>query len=228
MGEKILAQLERLVYWLQRRLVKTEASNKFITSHFAFLHLKDRSQKVLILYQIRLARALGKKIVLVTGCFDILHQEHLKFLKKAKKEGSVLVVGLESDKRIKKIKGKERPVNFFKIRAENLIRLNVPTQSVEDSSDFVESPRCNRDRLSVGKVDFILELPCNFDKKAVRLETLRLIKPHILAISSNDPLEKRKRKECQKIDCHLKVVHQYNHKISTTKILDLDKKEKVF
>ena len=202
MGEKILAQLERLVYWLQRRLVKTEASNKFITSHFAFLHLKDRSQKVLILYQIRLARALGKKIVLVTGCFDILHQEHLKFLKKAKKEGSVLVVGLEPDKRIKKIKGKERPVNSFKIRAENLIQLN--------------------------EVDFILELPCNFDKKVVRLETLRLIKPHILAISSNDPLEKRKRKECQKIDCYLKVVHQYNSKTSTTKILNLDKKEKVF
>lgn len=193
MGEKILAQLERLAYWLQRRRIRGKIAGEFISPHFAFFHSEDKSQRILNLYQIRLAKLLGKKIVLVTGCFDLLHQEHLKFLKKAKKEGDALIVGIESDKRVREIKGRRRPVNSWKVRAKNLVRLN--------------------------EVDFVVKLPDNFDNRSIRLETLRLIRPNLLAISSNDPLEERKRKECHKIGCQLKVVHPYNPDISTTKIL---------
>ena len=51
-----------------------------------------------------------KKVVLVGGCFDILHPGHVIFLQKAKKEGEILVVLLESDQKIKKLKGTNRPL----------------------------------------------------------------------------------------------------------------------
>jgi len=49
---------------------------------------------------------LKKKVVLVGGCFDILHIGHLKFLEEAKKSGDILVVLLEDDKNVKRLKGK--------------------------------------------------------------------------------------------------------------------------
>ena len=51
------------------------------------------------------------KIVATNGCFDILHIGHLNLLKKAKKFGDLLVVGLNSDASIKKLKGDKRPIN---------------------------------------------------------------------------------------------------------------------
>ena len=199
MGKKILSQLEKIAYWLQGKYMGPKMTNELVNPHFAFFHPNDKSQFILALYQIRLARNLGKKIVLLTGCFDILHQEHRQFFKKAKKEGDILVVGLESDKRVRKLKGKGRPINSFEVRVKKLVRLN--------------------------EVDSVLKLPEDFDRRMVRWQTLRLIKPHLLAISSDDPLEKRKREECQKIGCQAKIVHQYNPEISTTKLL-LDKKGK--
>jgi len=52
-----------------------------------------------------------KKIVFTNGCFDILHIGHVRYLKKAKALGDILVVGLNSDKSVKMIKGKARPLN---------------------------------------------------------------------------------------------------------------------
>lgn len=52
----------------------------------------------------------GKKIVFTNGCFDLIHKGHIYLLKEAKKLGDVLIVGLNSDSSIKKIKGKGRPI----------------------------------------------------------------------------------------------------------------------
>ncbi|MEO0276023.1 MAG: D-glycero-beta-D-manno-heptose 1-phosphate adenylyltransferase [candidate division WOR-3 bacterium] len=52
----------------------------------------------------------GKKIVFTNGCFDLIHKGHIYLLKEAKKFGDVLIVGLNSDSSIKKIKGKGRPI----------------------------------------------------------------------------------------------------------------------
>ena len=60
----------------------------------------------------------GKKIVFTNGCFDILHAGHIKLLKKAKELGDVLIVGINRDKSIKKIKGKSRPIMDEKQRIE--------------------------------------------------------------------------------------------------------------
>ncbi|NPA57819.1 MAG: D-glycero-beta-D-manno-heptose 1-phosphate adenylyltransferase [Aquificae bacterium] len=53
----------------------------------------------------------GKRIVFTNGCFDILHAGHVDYLQKAKALGDVLIVGLNSDASVRRLKGKERPVN---------------------------------------------------------------------------------------------------------------------
>lgn len=53
----------------------------------------------------------GKKIVFTNGCFDILHKGHVTYLTEAKKLGDLLVIGLNSDASVKRLKGPERPIN---------------------------------------------------------------------------------------------------------------------
>lgn len=61
-------------------------------------------------------RKLGKKIVFTNGCFDILHFGHAKYLEEAKRKADILVVGVNSNSSIRKIKGEERPVINEKYR----------------------------------------------------------------------------------------------------------------
>ncbi len=55
-------------------------------------------------------RAEGKKIVFTNGCFDLVHAGHIDYLSKAKAMGDVLIVGLNSDDSVKRLKGKMRPI----------------------------------------------------------------------------------------------------------------------
>ncbi len=68
-----------------------------------------------------LANRGNKKIVLLGGCFDILHIGHLRYLKKAKRFGDILVVGINDDQFIKKTKGNHRPHVTENQRAEMLL-----------------------------------------------------------------------------------------------------------
>ena len=52
----------------------------------------------------------GKKVVFTNGCFDILHRGHVEYLSKAKQLGDVLIVGVNSDSSVKRIKGNKRPI----------------------------------------------------------------------------------------------------------------------
>lgn len=65
----------------------------------------------------------NKKIVFTNGCFDILHVGHVRYLKAAKNLGDVLVVGLNTDVSVKKLKGNDRPINNEMDRAEVLLAL---------------------------------------------------------------------------------------------------------
>lgn len=58
-----------------------------------------------------------KKVVFTNGCFDILHKGHIKLFKKAKSLGDVLVVAINSDSSVRKIKGPKRPINSAENRA---------------------------------------------------------------------------------------------------------------
>ncbi len=67
----------------------------------------------------------GKKIVFTNGCFDILHVGHVKYLEEAKSYGDVLIVGLNSDASVKRLKGSTRPVNPQEDRAYILAALEA-------------------------------------------------------------------------------------------------------
>ncbi|MCI6152502.1 D-glycero-beta-D-manno-heptose 1-phosphate adenylyltransferase [Fusobacterium perfoetens] len=69
---------------------------------------------------VEMLKAQNKKVVFTNGCFDILHVGHLRYLNEAKRQGDVLIVGVNSDSSVKKLKGESRPINNQYDRAEML------------------------------------------------------------------------------------------------------------
>lgn len=65
----------------------------------------------------------NKKIVFTNGCFDILHIGHVRYLKKSAQFGDILIIGLNSDGSVKRLKGETRPINNEQDRAELLSEL---------------------------------------------------------------------------------------------------------
>lgn len=68
-------------------------------------------------------KAQNKIVVFTNGCFDILHAGHISYLERAKSMGDILIVGLNSDASVKKVKGKSRPIVTQKNRAKVLSAL---------------------------------------------------------------------------------------------------------
>ena len=68
-------------------------------------------------------RKQGKKIAFTNGCFDLLHYGHIKYLQDAKRLADKLIIGLNSDSSLRKIKGKKRPINTQTDRAKILAAL---------------------------------------------------------------------------------------------------------
>lgn len=68
-------------------------------------------------------RGQGKTVVSTNGCFDILHVGHVRILKQSKALGDILVVGINSDASVKRLKGEDRPINDQDDRAELLSSL---------------------------------------------------------------------------------------------------------
>ena len=121
----------------------------------------------------------GKSIVLVGGCFDILHPGHTLFLEKASQYGDLLFVLLESDENIKRRKGMGRPINSQKNRAIVL--------SVLGSVDFVvllEGVTKNQD----------------YDKLIVQ------IKPDIIGLTRGDENIPQREKQCRLVGAKLEVI----------------------
>ncbi|MCX7770276.1 MAG: D-glycero-beta-D-manno-heptose 1-phosphate adenylyltransferase [Proteobacteria bacterium] len=84
--------------------------------------IKDRKEITIIAD--RLSEK-GKIIVFTNGCFDIIHSGHIKYLYEAKKLGDILIIGLNSDSSIKKIKGEKRPIVNEQERAYVLSALEM-------------------------------------------------------------------------------------------------------
>lgn len=136
----------------------------------------------------------NKNLVLVTGVFDVLHQEHVNFLRKAKNLGDKLIIGIESDVRVKKLKGKGRPINSEEIRMQNLKNFNLAEE--------------------------IFVLPENMDERKTQEAVIAKIRPDYLAVSSHTPHLKEKKEIIEKFGGKLAVVHEKNPAISTTKLLN--------
>jgi D-beta-D-heptose 7-phosphate kinase/D-beta-D-heptose 1-phosphate adenosyltransferase len=69
-------------------------------------------------------RRQGKRIVFTNGCFDILHSGHIQYLNQAKSLGDVLIVGINSDDGVRRLKGENRPINLLEERAQVLSALS--------------------------------------------------------------------------------------------------------
>lgn len=67
----------------------------------------------------------GKIIVTINGCFDMLQLGHIKILYEAKKQGDILLVGLNSDASVKRLKGNDRPINNQSTRCEVMAALQM-------------------------------------------------------------------------------------------------------
>jgi rfaE bifunctional protein nucleotidyltransferase chain/domain len=133
------------------------------------------------------------RIVLTGGCFDILHIGHVRFLSEAKGMGDYLVVLLESDRNVKKLKGKYRPVFIQKERAEMLSALR--------------------------SVDLIVVLPImKNDNDYLNLVTK--IKPDIIAVTEDDPHIEKKRRQAKKVGAMLKQI-SLTKTFSTSKLANI-------
>lgn len=136
----------------------------------------------------------GKRIVLAGGCFDILHTGHIAYLTKAKEQGDILMVLLENDETIRKIKGKNRPFHAQKDRAAILASLEV--------------------------VDYIVLLPfmendANYDKLVISL------KPDIIAATKGDPQEANKQRQARSVNAKVVEVIKRISESSTSKLAKL-------
>ena len=65
----------------------------------------------------------GQRLVFTNGCFDLLHAGHVRYLQQARRLGDALVVGLNSDRSVRELKGEGRPINTQDDRAEVLAAL---------------------------------------------------------------------------------------------------------
>lgn len=133
-----------------------------------------------------------KKTVLAGGCFDIFHYGHLVFLKKAKEQGDVLVIALESDEFIQK-KKKRTPLHTQEQRAEILRELAF--------------------------IDYIVTLPyLKTDDEYFKL--VETIKPAVIAVTEGDPYIIKKKKQAEKIGAVVVVVSPLVQPFSSSHILN--------
>lgn len=133
----------------------------------------------------------GKKIVLVGGCFDLLHYGHYLFLKKAKNQGDYLIVAVESDQSIIKYK-KRKPIHSQKQRAEILTEL-----------------KC---------VDKVILLPY-LSSDSEYESFVKKIHPDIIAVTQGDPQIENKRRQIKDIGGNLQIVTPVLGDFSTQKII---------
>ncbi|OGJ16290.1 MAG: hypothetical protein A2632_00095 [Candidatus Pacebacteria bacterium RIFCSPHIGHO2_01_FULL_46_16] len=133
-------------------------------------------------------------VVLVTGVFDCLHQEHIEFLRKAKAAGDMLVVGVECDERVRQLKGEHRPLHSQSLRVKNLRAVHLAHK--------------------------VFILPSQFSHPDEHRAVLQKIHPDILAVSSHTPHRAQKARLMQEIGGRVVVVHQHNPVVSTTLLLE--------
>lgn len=117
--------------------------------------------------------------VLVGGCFDLLHYGHVRFLEEAKKLGDRLVVALESDENVRRMKGEGRPIHTQKQR-----------------KTMLEALSC---------VDEVMALP-PMNSHQDYYDLVTRVHPQIIVITEGDPLEKNKREQAVKAGAELIVI----------------------
>ena len=88
-----------------------------------------------ILIEVNRLKAEGKKVVFTNGVFDILHRGHVDYLKEASNFGDILIVGINSDTSVKRLKGNGRPINIENDRAFIISELKAVDYSIVFKED---------------------------------------------------------------------------------------------
>lgn len=133
-----------------------------------------------------------EKIVLAGGCFDVLHPAHIEFLKLAKKQGNYLVIFLESDNNIRKLKGENRPLNNQITRAQNL-------SNIEEVDAII-----------------LLNNPTSSD---YYYNLVKLLEPDIIAVTVGDPLLNVKKEQAEIVGGKVVEVMERDSKHSSTQLI---------
>ena len=132
----------------------------------------------------------GYRLVFVNGCFDILHRGHIKLLKFAKSHGDLLIVALNSDNSIKKLKGSIRPILKLKDRLtilDSITYVDIVTSFDEEEPSEI---------LEVVRPDIVVKGPDYKNKKIKELKTIKEIGAKIIILkgkklnSSSDIIKK--------------------------------------
>lgn len=145
------------------------------------------------LSELKIDKEAEKQLVLAGGCFDILHAGHIRFLENAKGLGDVLVVLLESDRKIKQLKGEARPVNPQASRALNV--LHVP------------------------EVDYVVLLPyLSTDQDYEHL--VKTIQPDIIAVTNKDNVFLWEKEYEKTNNCRIMKAMDREEQYSTSKIVE--------
>jgi cytidyltransferase-like protein len=137
----------------------------------------------------------GDGLVAVTGVFDLLHVGHLRFLCAARALGGRLMVGVESDERVRRWKGPDRPIQTQEDRCELLSALRVV-----DDTFLIEGERV--------EPDYYVEL-------------LRPLHARYLAVTADDPFLEAKRAAMAEIGVELRVVIPRVENYSTSHLIKL-------
>ena len=129
--------------------------------------------------KLNLWRKEGKTIVFSNGCFDILHRGHVEYLSKAADLGDILIIGLNTDASVKRIKGPSRPVNDEKARAVVLAALEFVDAIMffEEDTPYNLIKNVQPDVLVKGK-DYKAEDIVGYDivtNKGGKVETIELV-----------------------------------------------------
>jgi len=129
--------------------------------------------------RLNLWRREGKTMVFSNGCFDILHRGHVEYLSKAADLGDKLIIGLNTDDSVKRLKGPSRPVNDEKARAILLSALEFVDAVVffEEDTPYNLIRRVQPDVLVKGK-DYKVEDIVGYDivtAKGGKVETIELV-----------------------------------------------------
>lgn len=137
------------------------------------------------------------KKVLVGGCFDLLHFGHTDFLRQAKALGDWLVVALESDENVRRMKGDSRPIHT-----------QAQRKAMLEALSFVN--------------EVIMLPPMNTDEEYGQL--VKDVSPHVLAVTEGDPMHDKKQRHARLVSAQIIIIPKV-HTPSTSqlaKLLDLE------
>ncbi|MBU1327164.1 adenylyltransferase/cytidyltransferase family protein [Patescibacteria group bacterium] len=134
-----------------------------------------------------------KMVVLVGGCFDLLHFGHIEFLRQAKTLGDWLIVALESDANVRRMKGDSRPIHS-----------QIQRKKMLEALKFVD--------------EVITLPPMKSDEEYFGL--VNQIKPQVIAVTEGDPILDKKQKQASQFGAKLAVIPKI-HTPSTSQLAKL-------